>query len=92
MSVYIVNSVHIFISLYLCALWFKRNKESESEEWVQTHANKAKTILVFTRKELFFNLFLINLEIFVPNDTSINCYLLYDLNFTTPGYYTIESL
>ena len=29
LSVYIVNSVHIFISLYLYALWFKRNKESE---------------------------------------------------------------
>jgi hypothetical protein len=31
LSVYIVNSVHIFISLYLYVLWFKRNKESESE-------------------------------------------------------------
>ena len=29
LSVYIVNSVHIFISLYLYVLLFKRNKESE---------------------------------------------------------------
>jgi hypothetical protein len=28
LSVYIVNSVHIFISLYLYVLWLKRNKES----------------------------------------------------------------
>jgi hypothetical protein len=28
LSAYIVNSVHIFISLYLYVLWFKRNKES----------------------------------------------------------------
>jgi hypothetical protein len=30
LSVYIVNSVHICISLYLYVLWFKRNKESKS--------------------------------------------------------------